>query len=298
LLEVEVVHGRRVVRDTGKDTALAAPQQVFCSANERGGFLTCLRSGGCFLFRSYAAELPFARESWQGVLGKICPKRGSEKLFGICNPELICQGFVTSPVVRVLTNHLTNHLATLKMFLGESRRKSEMRIGEVYFYTATILHWKNLLRPDKYKRLITDCLEFLCSKNKATVYGFVIMPNHIHLVWEIQELNGKEKPSASLLKFTAHGFLHDLEDTHPNVLSHFEVKEPNRKHRFWQRDPLAVRLYDGRICRQKLDYIHLNPLQEKWNLAQAPEDYFWSSAKFYETGVDEFGFLTHYLERF
>lgn len=49
---------------------------------------------------------------------------------------------------------------------------------------------------------------------------------------------------------------------------------------------------------QKLDYIHLNPLQERWNLAKAPEVYPWSSANFYETGQDEFGFLTHYMERF
>ena len=49
---------------------------------------------------------------------------------------------------------------------------------------------------------------------------------------------------------------------------------------------------------QKLDYTHLNPLQEKWNLVTKPEDYFWSSAKFYEKGVDEFGILTDYRDRF
>jgi hypothetical protein len=30
---------------------------------------------------------------------------------------------------------------------------------------------------------------------------------------------------------------------------------------------------------QKLDYIHNNPLQPKWQLAKAPEEYFYSSAK-------------------
>jgi len=29
---------------------------------------------------------------------------------------------------------------------------------------------------------------------------------------------------------------------------------------------------------------------------QHPEDYKYSSAKFYETGIDEFGLLTHYKE--
>jgi putative transposase len=27
-----------------------------------------------------------------------------------------------------------------------------------------------------------------------------------------------------------------------------------------------------------------------------PEDYKWSSAKFYATGVDDFGFLTHFMD--
>ena len=37
-------------------------------------------------------------------------------------------------------------------------------------------------------------------------FGFVIMPNHMHLIWRIKELNGKETPQGSLLKFTAHRF--------------------------------------------------------------------------------------------
>jgi hypothetical protein len=49
---------------------------------------------------------------------------------------------------------------------------------------------------------------------------------------------------------------------------------------------------------QKLDYIHLNPLQEKWSLVKFSEDYRWSSAKFYDSGEDEFDLLTHYMDRF
>jgi len=49
---------------------------------------------------------------------------------------------------------------------------------------------------------------------------------------------------------------------------------------------------------QKLEYIHLNPLQEHWSLVDRPEYYKWSSAMFYEKGIDEFGFLTHYGEKF
>ena len=50
------------------------------------------------------------------------------------------------------------------------------------------------------------------------------------------------------------------------------------------------------MVQQKLEYIHLNPLQEKWNLATRPEEYYWSSAKYYEIGIDDFGILTNYFD--
>jgi len=43
-----------------------------------------------------------------------------------------------------------------------------------------------------------------------------------------------------------------------------------------------------------MNYIHNNPLQPQWNLVDNPEDYKYSSAKYYEEGIDEFGILTNY----
>ena len=48
------------------------------------------------------------------------------------------------------------------------------------------------------------------------------------------------------------------------------------------------------VFEQKLDYLHNNPLQDKWRLAEFPENYKYSSAKFYETGNDKFDLITHY----
>jgi len=45
---------------------------------------------------------------------------------------------------------------------------------------------------------------------------------------------------------------------------------------------------------QKLDYIHNNPLQEKWQMSDFPENYKYSSARFYLTAEDEFKLLDHY----
>ena len=66
-----------------------------------------------------------------------------------------------------------------------------MEIGHVYFYTATILKWQNLLKPDKYKDIIISSLKYLVDNKKIEVYAFVIMPNHIHIIWKMLEMNGK-----------------------------------------------------------------------------------------------------------
>ena len=64
-----------------------------------------------------------------------------------------------------------------------------------------------------------------------------------------------------------------------------------RSYRIWQRDPLAILIDSIEKPERKLDYIHLNPLNERWNLADDPENYYWSSAKFYETGKNPFFIL-------
>ena len=57
-----------------------------------------------------------------------------------------------------------------------------MEDNPVQFFTATILEWKQLLKQDRYKDVIIDSLTFLVEEGRAVIYGFVIMPNNIHLL--------------------------------------------------------------------------------------------------------------------
>ena len=176
-------------------------------------------------------------------------------------------------------------------------RNSIMRLSEVYFWTDTVKDWKRLLKQDKYKQAIIDSWKELKERNLINIYGFVIMPNHLHIIWEMLLKNGKEMPYASFNKSTSHFIVKDLKAHHPQVLPYFKVDEKEREYRIWQRDPLAIWMDYKNKMEQKLHYLHHNPLHERWNLAEKPELYQWSSAKFHETGIDDFGFLTHYMER-
>ena len=45
-----------------------------------------------------------------------------------------------------------------------------------------------------------ESLKWLCEKELVRIYGYVIMPNHIHIMWEQLKMNGKEFPKNSFEK--------------------------------------------------------------------------------------------------
>ena len=170
-------------------------------------------------------------------------------------------------------------------------RKSYTETNRIYFFTATIHKWFPLLNYRENKELIIDYLKELSARDLIRVYAFVIMPNHVHFIWEQKNKNGKETAQGSFLKYTAHEFLKKLKQNGES--EKYQVNASNKKHEIWQRDSLSVEIYTRDVARQKLDYIHFNPVSGQWSLAKDDLDYYYSSAKFYETGIDEFGFLNN-----
>jgi len=160
------------------------------------------------------------------------------------------------------------------------------------FYTATILDWKKLLKPEKYKMILIESLQYLVKEERVILYGYVIMDNHIHLIWNPTKLYSLKHTQLSFMKFTAQRIKRDLEINHPNVLAKFLVQLKDRDYQFWQRNPLCVNLYDNDIIIEKLNYIHNNPV--KAGLSKEDIDYRFSSAKFYKDLGDEFEFLTRF----
>jgi len=170
-------------------------------------------------------------------------------------------------------------------------RKSHIRQEEIYFWTASIHNWNPLLFDNRYKDIIIDSWQYLSDAGKIDVFAFVIMPTHLHSIWSILAPNGKESHQGSFLKHTAHRFQDMLRQETNNKLNLFRVNAANKNYEFWQRDSLAVPLFDRKMALQKLNYIHKNPLAEHWQLAQHPCDYHYSSAKYYERDEKCFPFL-------
>ncbi len=162
------------------------------------------------------------------------------------------------------------------------------------YFTATNLKWKKLLESDKYKLIVIDSLRFLVEDHRIILYAFVIMWNHIHLIWQMQADIKPEDVQRDFLKYTAQKIKADLKIYNPRFLEEFRVDAKDREYQFWERNPLSIDLWSHKVFLQKLDYIHWNPVRA--GICRLPEKYLYSSAKFYETGIDNWGFLTHYKD--
>ena len=128
-------------------------------------------------------------------------------------------------------------------------RKSYTAINKIYFWTATIHKWMPLLESDLNKQIVVDSLKYLSDKGLITVYAFVIMPNHIYLIWQQNDFNGKVTPKGSLLKYSAHLLLRQLKVNGNS--KYYEVNEANKKHEIWQRDSLDIEIYMREVAKQK-----------------------------------------------
>ena len=139
-------------------------------------------------------------------------------------------------------------------------------------------------------------LQFLVEENRIWLYGYVIMPNHIHLLWKIEDGFERADVQGALLSFTAHAFKKNLEVNDIIKLANYKVNLIDRTFQFWQRECVVKECWVEHFFEQKLDYTHNNPVQPHWNLSDISENYYWSSSSFYEIGVSPFKFLKHYKD--
>lgn len=162
-----------------------------------------------------------------------------------------------------------------------------------WFFTATINSWQNLLFPDHRKEIIINALKYLVEQKKIKLHAYVIMPNHIHLIFTLlQRPADFGQFQLSLLRFTAKMIIKDIKEKgNENELLPYKSTQSDRAIHIWERRPKWIAVINHPIYLQKLKYIHLNPLQEKWRLVDAPELYPWSSAGFY-AGMNDVKWIT------
>ena len=168
-------------------------------------------------------------------------------------------------------------------------------VNGIEFFTATCLNWQPLIKPDVRKEIIMDSLKFLVEDKRIWLYGFVIMPNHLHLLWRKQDAWAEKSVEQMFLKYTAQQIKFQLVDKGQlEELETYRSTQKDRAYHFWERRPFIATMYNRSVAKQKIDYMHYNPV--KAGLCELPKHYQFSSARYYELNIDDWGFLTHYAE--
>lgn len=157
------------------------------------------------------------------------------------------------------------------------------------FLTFTVVDWIDLFTRPTYSEIILESLRF-CQQHKGlVVYAYVIMPSHLHLIWSTDDPNGLSQIIQSFKSYTAKQILaalHDkqhVESRREWLLHHFAFHaKKNKTHsnfQVWKKDNHPIALYTPQVTRQKITYIHQNPVRAR--IVHHPEHYLYSSASNY-----------------
>ena len=165
--------------------------------------------------------------------------------------------------------------------------------GAFYFTTFTCHNWLPLIEESHLYNYLSSWFYHL-SKKGIKVNGYVAMPNHLHFVFYVEESSkGLNHEIGEGKRFMAYEIVKRLKlQSQHELLSilvegvQIKEKEKGKKHQVFKLS------FDGKLLESQeailkvLDYIHHNPVSGRWRLAEDFVSYPYSSAAFYELGIE------------
>ncbi|MBC8235370.1 transposase [bacterium] len=162
-------------------------------------------------------------------------------------------------------------------------------VGHIHFTTLVVNNRQPVFALDEaYCHVVIDNLKFYRDKFKFNLYGFVIMSEHIHLLIQPSETANISKILEDMNKYIARQILSDLKAKGHPILQRLRIKTRLRKghkpheYRLFQKDDYDFNIFTPDKLREKLQYIHENPVSA--GLVSAAIEYPFSSARNYELG--------------
>lgn len=155
----------------------------------------------------------------------------------------------------------------------------------LYFVSFAIIKWLDVFTRNEYKNIVLETLEF-CMKNKGMrVYAWCIMTNHVHLVFSVDAPDRPELILGYFKRFTSRKLTEAI-STNPQesrkdwLMQEFRAAglatSNTTKYQFWQHDNHPIELWSNDVIKQKIDYIHNNPVEQGYVVY--PKEYLYSSA--------------------
>jgi putative transposase len=164
--------------------------------------------------------------------------------------------------------------------LGRSRYRI-IQNEEPYFLTCTIVNWVPLFADPAIVQVVLDSLEYLQKSGRIQVFAFVIMENHLHFIASAKDLS---KELGDFKSYTARKIIDYLQEAHSDRLLrelklHKVPHKVDRTYQVWQEGSHPEIIQGVEMLRQKMEYIHLNPVRRGY--VDNPVDWRYSSARNY-----------------
>jgi putative transposase len=162
--------------------------------------------------------------------------------------------------------------------------------GQSHFVTFCCYHRRRLLASDESRRIFELGLERVRRGFGLQVYGYVIMPEHVHLLVSEPRRDASDDRNVPLKpKDGLNGppvpnglAVHTLADALKSLKQGVSRRLIGDAEHFWQKRYYDINVRDCAQFVEKLRYIHRNPV--KAGLCGRPEDWEWSSFRHYATG--------------
>ncbi|HEX3253771.1 MAG TPA: transposase [Pyrinomonadaceae bacterium] len=153
--------------------------------------------------------------------------------------------------------------------------------GALHYITGNVRHRIPIFQQEKCCQVFIEVCKNLLRSWPSKLIVFVIMPDHFHLIvnprgGDIQGFSGalKSLSAAEIIAITK-----DIR---------FKLKKPQKDgsiHQVWQDSFKAIPLWSGWMIRQKINYIHANPVRAR--LVNSAKDYKWSSFRAFYLETNE-----------
>jgi putative transposase len=148
----------------------------------------------------------------------------------------------------------------------------------IHYVTSVTFRRVPIFRSDTACSLFINTLDETRSKYPFKLVGYVVMPDHVHLLMNPQSCNISDL-MRRLKGISARRILDWLrEENRVASLAKLRLDNPQRRahtHAVWLKDFSAVGLWSPKFIRQKLHYIHCNPVRA--GLCEHPANWRWSS---------------------
>jgi putative transposase len=168
------------------------------------------------------------------------------------------------------------------------------RIGEdaiPHFVSFSVVYWIDALTRSDYKEIFIDSLRYSIKEKALFLHAWVIMTNHVHLI-----ISSKDKSSGlsgilrDFKKYTSCKIIEAIAENPRESRKEWMLwmfaragkkNSNNTKYQFWQQDNHPIELNTNIKMKQRLTYLHENPVRA--GLVYEPQHYIYSSAIEYYT---------------